>query len=163
MAELAQATPAESDNTKSSSIRFAGSSRNLVPAIALIAAGLTAPVMGLTDVYFADAMATTFVIWGLLFLYMGLLDAYKTYEVTDESLIITSPFRFWNYKKEWDWASVIRMDVKVKQPDARLHAGLQHGTPRPAGHVPQRPDTALQPGPVFGDGTGSFRLVHVDR
>lgn len=122
MADLAQAasTPVESESMTVRSVTFSGSSRNLVPAMALIAAGLAAPVMGLTTVYFAEAMAWTFVIWGLLFLYMGLLDAYKTYEFTDDSLIIRSPFRFWNYKKVWDWANVIRMDVKVKQPDAPL-------------------------------------------
>lgn len=122
MAELAQSasTPAESDNSTVKSIQFTGSARNLVPAIGLLVAGLAAPVMGLTVVYFAEALAWTFVIWGLLFLYMGLLDIYKTYEFTENALIIRSPFRFWNYKKEWDWASVIRMDVKIKQPNARI-------------------------------------------
>ena len=148
MADIAQTAPTsvESGATNGEDIKFSGSSRNLVPAMALIAVGLIAPVMGLTDVFFAEAMAWVFVIWGLLFLYTGLMAIYKTYEMTDDRMIIRDPYRLWNYKKEWDWANVIRMDIKVKKADARAEdAELQIYYAVPGGGEVEREDRDYDP------------------
>ena len=117
MADMAQAAPTTTEVTRT---KFSGSFRNMVPGLALIFAGVAAPMMGLTNVFFAAAMAWVFVIWGLFFVYVALMDVYKTYEITEEALIIRDPFRFWNARKEWDWANIIRADVKVARRSARV-------------------------------------------
>lgn len=114
MAGIAQANPAATD---SQSVKFSGSSRNLVPGLALIAAGGIAPMMGLTEVFFAEALAWVFAIWGVLFVYIGLIDIYETYEITDEALIIKDYFRFWEPTKTWEWDSIVRADVVVSRSD----------------------------------------------
>jgi hypothetical protein len=99
-------------------IKFAGTTSNFVPGVALLFAGMMAFPMGMTDVFFAEATAWTFVAWGALFIYSGLLDMNETYEVTDEALIIRNPWRIWAAKRTWDWARVNRLDVVVKRREA---------------------------------------------
>ena len=117
MAEMAQTAPTA---TELKQTKFSGSFRNMVPGMALIFAGLMAPMMGLTHVFFAEAMAWVFVLWGLFFVYVAMIDVYKSYEITEETMIIRAPFRFWNPKKVWDWANVIRLDIKVERPGERI-------------------------------------------
>ena len=118
MAEMAS-TVADSV-TRFTNIKFEGSFRNFVPGIALLLAGLMAPAMGLTDVYFAGAMAWVFALWGLFFIYVGLIDVYETWELAEESLIIDDPLRFWERRRVWPWADVYQVDVVVERPDARI-------------------------------------------
>ena len=73
--------------------------------------------MNMTDVFFAEAIAWTFVIWGALLIYVGLLELNETYEVTDDALIIRNPMRPWAPKKTFDWARVNRLDVVVKRAE----------------------------------------------
>ena len=118
MADVAEAatTPAEA----SESIKFGGTSRNLVPGMAMLLAGAIAFFMGMTDVFFAEAMAWVFIIWGLLLIYAGLIDIYETFEVTDEGLVIRDVMRPWNSRKEWDWSHISRLEVVVRRKDRRL-------------------------------------------
>ena len=67
---------------------YTGSSNNLVPGVALLFGGILAFSMGMTDVFFAEATAWTFAIWGVLMIYSGLLEINETYEVTDDALIV---------------------------------------------------------------------------
>ena len=110
--------------TQSLPKKFSGSNRNLIPGLALIVAGLIAPVMGLTDVYFAGALAWVFVIWGALLVFVDLMDIYESYEVTDDALIIKDNYRFWEPKKVWAWDRIIRVDVVVNRADGG-HEGAQ--------------------------------------
>jgi hypothetical protein len=108
------AKPAEKER-----LIFRGSERNLVPGMGMLFAAVLAFSMGMTDVFFAEATAWTFAIWGALLIYMGLLDATQSYEVTDDALIILNPARPWGARKEWHWGNIRRMDIVVKRPDER--------------------------------------------
>lgn len=103
----------------STSIIYTGSSNNLVPGAALLFAGVMAFSMGMTDVYFAEAMAWTFAIWGVLLIYLGLLEINETYEVTDDALIVRNVMRPWAPRKTFDWPRVTRLDIVVKRAEAR--------------------------------------------
>lgn len=92
---------------------------NLVPGVALLFAGIMAFTMGMTDVFFAEAIAWTFAIWGVLLIYAGMLDAYETYTVTDEALLIRNPLRFWVGDRTWHWGNINRMDIIVKREEPR--------------------------------------------
>lgn len=116
---VAPVAPAPEVTIPQTPVVYTGSPNNLVPGMALLISGLLAFTMHMTDVYFAEAMAWTFVIWGLLLIYIGLLDLYETYEVTDEALIVRNPMRPWAPKKTFDWARVNRLDVVVKRTDAQ--------------------------------------------
>jgi hypothetical protein len=112
---VAPVAPAPEVTIPNSPMIYTGSPNNLVPGIALLIGGLLAFTMNMTDVYFAEAIAWTFVIWGVLLIYIGLLDLYETYEVTDEALIVRNPMRPWAPKKTFDWGRVTRLDVVVKR------------------------------------------------
>jgi hypothetical protein len=88
---------------------------------AMIFAGILAFVMGMTHVFFAEALAWTFVIWGALFLLFDLVDYLETWTVTDAGLEINSPVRFWAPKISWTWENINRIEVQVKRndPDAK--------------------------------------------
>ena len=94
---------------------FSGTQRNFATGFAMFAAAALAFTMNLTDVFFAEAIAWTFILWGALFLYIGLMDLYQTYEVTDEALIIHNPMRPWAATKVFDWGHLYRLDVLVKR------------------------------------------------
>jgi hypothetical protein len=98
---------------------FRGTSRNLVPGAAFLFAGVMAFAMGMTDVFFAEAIAWTFAIWGVLLIYSGLFDVYNSYAVTDTALVNRNPMRPWRATKVWDWEHINRLDVVVKRPDGR--------------------------------------------
>jgi hypothetical protein len=98
---------------------YTGTSNNLMPGAALLFAGVLAFPMGMTDVFFAEATAWTFAIWGLLLIYVGLLEINETYEVTDDALIVRNVMRPWAPRKTFDWPRVTRLDVVVKRAEAR--------------------------------------------
>jgi len=75
--------------------------------------------MNMTNVFFAEAIAWVFAIWGILMIYSGLLDIYETYEVTDQALIIRNAMRPWAPKKTFDWGRVTRLDVVVKRAEGK--------------------------------------------
>lgn len=118
MADVAE-IPTPASQTPETAVVFRGSPRNMIIGITLLAAGLMAFVMGMTEVFFAEAMAWVFVIWGALFLLNDLLDTYKTWSVTGQALVIHSPIVFWT-RKVWDWNHINRMDVIVKRPDPKI-------------------------------------------
>lgn len=120
MADAASAmTPAVGDQPTPQTIEFHGSPRNMIPGAALLFAGIMAFPMGMTDVFFAEAIAWTFAAWGLLLIYSGLLDIYNTYIVTDDALLIKNPMRFWETSKTWHWGNINRLDIIVKRPEAK--------------------------------------------
>jgi hypothetical protein len=104
------------------------------------------PCMNLTDVFFAEATAWTFVLWGLLFLYIGLMDLYQTYEVTDEALIIRNPMRPWAATKVFDWPHIHRLDIKVKRSEAEFEDAELQVYYTPEGEITiEREDRAYNP------------------
>ena len=117
MTEVA-ATNAAETQTDSDPIIFQGSPQNISVAIAMFATAALAFSMSLTDVYFAEATAWTFVIWGALLLFNNLLEVYQSYEVTAESLIVRNPVRFLQAAKVWNWENIQRLEVTVKRTDA---------------------------------------------
>jgi hypothetical protein len=131
----APTTPAPEVTMPQSPMIYTGSSNNLVPGMALLFGGLMAFSMGMTDVYFAEATAWTFVIWGALLIYSGLLDIYETYEVTDEALIVRNVMRPWAPRKTFDWLRVTRLDVKVNRAEGRDEDVTMHVYYQPEGEL----------------------------
>lgn len=132
MADVAQVA---NQSTEFKSIRFDGSARNFVPGIGLVFAGLMAPAMGLTDVYFAEAMAWVFALWGFFFIYLALVDVYEKWEVTDENLQIKDALRFWERDRVWGWSEISRMDVVVERKDRSLDEAEIRVYYTPAGEI----------------------------
>jgi hypothetical protein len=102
------------------SIAFRGSPRNMAVGITMLLAGILAFVMGMTDVFFAEAMAWVFIIWGALFLFGDLLDYLAVWRVTDNALVMRSPSRIWRRSKVWEWENVHRLDLVVKRIDPKV-------------------------------------------
>lgn len=98
---------------------YSGSSNNLVPGGALLFGGILAFSMGMTDVFFAEAIAWVFAVWGALLIYSGLLQINETYIVTDDALVIRNVMRPWALQKTFDWGRVNRFDVVVKRAEAQ--------------------------------------------
>ena len=133
-------TPAESPMV------YTGSSNNLVPGIALLFGGMLAFAMGMTDVYFAEATAWTFAIWGALLIYSGLLEINETYEVTEDALIIRNVMRPWALQKTFDWGRVTRLDVVVNRTEGKDDDVLMHVYYQPAGELAnERRDRVYNP------------------
>lgn len=144
MADAAMTT-AETQ-TDSDRIIFHGSSKNMAVAVAMFGTAALAFSMALTDVYFAEAMAWTFVIWGALLLYGNLIDVYQAYEVTDEALIVRNPVRFLQATKVWKWDNINRMDVVVKRLDPEYRdAIIQIHYQEPNELVIEREDRVYDP------------------
>ncbi len=101
-------------------IVFRSKPRNMAVGVALVLGGAIAFTMGMTDVFFAEAMAWVAVLWGALFLFSDIIEMLKTYTVTDKALIVRSPGRFWTPLKVWEWGNISRMDVLVKRLDAHI-------------------------------------------
>lgn len=140
-------TPAADIMPQQSSLIFTGSSNNLVPGVALLFAGILAFSMGMTDVFFAEAIAWTFAIWGALLIYTGLIDIYETYEVTDEALIVRNVMRPWAPRKTFDWPRVTRLDVVVKRADGEDEDVIMQVYYQPEGELAQeRRDRIYHPG-----------------
>jgi hypothetical protein len=114
---------------------YTGSSNNLVPGAALLFAGILAFTMNMTDVFFAEAMAWTFAIWGALLIYSGLLELNETYEITDEALVIRNAMRPWAPRKTFGWARVNRLDVVVKRAEGEDDDVTMHVYYQPEGEL----------------------------
>lgn len=125
---------------------FTGTQRNLAVGVAMLAASVLAFSMKLTDVFFAEATAWTFALWGALFIYIGLMDIYQTYEVTDAGLIIRNPMRPWAATKLFDWPHLYRMDIVVKRADAQYEDAEIQVYYTPEGEIAiEREDRAYDP------------------
>lgn len=128
MADVAQTTVSnvaeatEQDN----SLVFSGTQRNLAVGISLLLGGAMAFTMGMTDVYFARAVAWTFVAWGLLFIYNNLIEVYQTYKVTDDALIVDTPWRPVERHNVFDWKHLNRVDVIVKRNEPKAEDIMMH-------------------------------------
>ena len=103
---------------ESDKIVFHGSAKNMAVAVTMFVTASLAFSMALTDVFFANATAWTFVIWGALLIFGNLIDIYQTYEVTDEALIVRNPVRFLQATKVWNWDNINRMDVVINRAEA---------------------------------------------
>lgn len=105
---------------------FKGKPKSMSAAVAVMVAGILTFSMGMNTVFFVEAMAWTFIIWGGLLFYGHLIDMSTTYEVTDEALIVRSPLRFWSFGRSMGWSFIKRMNVVVERAEAtEVDAGLQ--------------------------------------
>lgn len=143
MAETAETiTPQTVQHT----FAYEGTPRNMAVGFAMFAAAVLAFSMNLTDVFFARATAWTFVLWGALFLYIGLMDIYQTYEVSEQGLTIRNPMRPWTAVKFYDWAHLHRLDIVVKRVDAQIDdAVMQFYYTAPGEIALEREDRAYHP------------------
>jgi hypothetical protein len=145
MAEVAQ-QPAVAHTQDQERIVFRGSQRNMAVGVGMIVAGGLAFTMGLTDVFFAEAMAWVFVIWGALFLFSDVLDVLKTWAVGPEALEIRSPGRWWSPNKMWGWGEISRLDIIVKRAEARMQdVEMQVYYTAPGDSALEREDRAYSP------------------
>ena len=125
-AEMAELATAESEAAlpetviAAEPIIFGGTTRNLVPGMAMLIGAILAFMMGMTDVFFAEAMAWTIAIWGALLIFAGLIDIYETYEVTEDALVIRNAMRPWSKGKTWAWADINRLEVITRRKDWKL-------------------------------------------
>lgn len=129
-----------------SAITFHGAPHNMVVGITFIMAGASAFVMGMTDVFFARAMAWIFVIWGVLFLLYDLLDWARSWTVTDEGLRIGIVTPLWKPHTLWEWANINRLDLVVKRYEPKPQdVVMQVYFTAPGDTVLYREDRVLSP------------------
>jgi hypothetical protein len=125
---------------------FGGETRNMAMGIAMLGAGAGAFVLGLTDTFFAEAIAITFIFWGLFFLYTDLLLSTRRFTVSDEGLKIEVPMRLWSRSRVWAWADISRLDVVTYQRDVDLsNAMLQVHHQYPGEIALEREDRNFDP------------------
>jgi hypothetical protein len=122
MADATETTTivAEQAAPRRNAIVFGGETRNMAMGIAMLGGGIAAFIAGLTHTFFAEAMAWTFIAWGLLFLYGDLLLATRQFIVTDDGLEVKIPFRFWSRDKAWAWKDIFRMDIVIDRRNTRV-------------------------------------------
>ncbi len=99
-------------------VRFRGRPKSMVSAAALLIAGTLTFTMGIDRLFFVEAIAWTFLIWGALLLYGHVIDIGTVYEVSDEGFVIRSPLRFWAIARKWEWGNMTRLDVVVRRREA---------------------------------------------
>lgn len=120
------ATLTEQAAPQRNAIVFGGETRNMAMGIAMLGAGTAAFFSGLTHTFFAQAIAWTFIAWGVFFLYGDLLLATRRFIVTDDGLEIKIPFRFWTRDKVWAWQDINRMDIVIDRRNTHAKdCGLQ--------------------------------------
>ncbi len=141
MAESLQAGKAQE------SVIFKGKSKSIVSATALLIAGILTFTMGINRLFFVEAIAWTFLIWGALLLYGHLIDMGTIYEVSENGLEIRSPLRFWALARKWDWGHITRIDLVVGKMEANeMDVVMQvHYTPE-GSTVLYREDMPYYPG-----------------
>ena len=98
-------------------LHFSGFRRNVVAAVGLIVGGGMAFTMNLTNTFFAEATAWTFLAWGGLLLFTNLLEMFELFIVREDALVISSPFRLWARRKVWLWSNIERVDIWVRRFD----------------------------------------------
>ncbi len=99
-------------------LTFRGRPKSMVSAAALLIAGVLTFTLGINRLYFVEAIAWTFLIWGALLLYGHLIEIGTVYEVSEDGLAIKSPLRFWAHSRSWDWGHMTRMEVVVGRREA---------------------------------------------
>jgi hypothetical protein len=100
------------------SVIFKGRPKSIVSAVALLIAGILTFTMSIDRLFFVEAIAWTFLIWGALLLYGHLIDIGTVYEVSESGLEIRSPLRFWAFSRRWDWGHITHLDVVVGTVEA---------------------------------------------
>jgi hypothetical protein len=139
---IAQATAPKQEE----GLVFGGETRNMAMGIAMLGAGAGAFVAGLTHTFFAEAIAITFIFWGLFFLYTDLLLSTRRFTVSDEGLKIDVPMRMWSRSRMWAWADINRLDVITYQRDVDLaNAMLQVHHQYPGEIALEREDRNFDP------------------
>jgi hypothetical protein len=125
---------------------FGGETRNMAMGIAMAAAGAAAFVLGLTTTFFAQAIAITFIFWGLFFIYTDLLLSTRSYTVRDDGLEIDVPMRPWSRRRTWAWKDVNRLDVVTYRRDINQeHSNLQVHHQYPTEIALEREDRNFDP------------------
>lgn len=97
---------------------FRGKPKSMGAAIAVTVAGILTFSMGMNRVFFVEATAWTFIVWGALLLYGHIIDYSTTYEVSEEGLTVRSPLRFWSLGRKMEWGNIKRMNVVVGRVEA---------------------------------------------
>jgi|GEM_PF-495459 len=97
---------------------FSPATKNPAMGLAMTLGGMLAFTMGM-HTFFQIAMAWTFVIWGLLLIFVSVLNIYQKFEANDQGLSIRNPLRFWSLNKFWDWSTISRIDVMSSRRDTR--------------------------------------------
>jgi hypothetical protein len=107
-----------------SEIIFGGEKRNMAVGIAMFGAGFGAYITGLTHSFFAQAIATTFILWGILLLYNDLLLTTRRLTITDAGLKIDVPMRLWSRSRLWEWKDISRLDVVTYSRDIDIENSM---------------------------------------
>lgn len=127
-------------------VTFRGLQKNPSVGIAILLAGVMSFAMGVTNTFFAEASAWTFVIWGLLLLFSNLLDNYQTYLLDNDGIKITNPVRFWYRNKQWSWEDIYRLDILVGRRDTKPEHADMHIYHELSGEIiKDREDRKLDP------------------
>ncbi len=113
MADSIETTLAEPAAPTRNAIVFGGETRNMAMGIAMFGGGVAAFIASITHTFFAEALAWTFIAWGAVFLCGDLLLATRRFIVTDETMEVKIPFRFWSRGKVWAWKDIYRLDVVI--------------------------------------------------
>ena len=117
------------NTTGTEPIRFPGFKRNVAASVGMILGGGMAFSMGLTDSFFATAIAWSFVTWGVLLLFTNLIEGNETFIVSEEGLSVHNPFRLWAMHKHWSWDKIERVDIWVRRFDPtyeNVHLQVYH-------------------------------------
>lgn len=132
--------------TAKDEIVFSGESRNMAMGIAMLGAGVGAFVAGLTHTFFAQAIAITFILWGVLFLYNDLLLQTRRFTITDQGLKIDVPMRLWSRSRLWEWKDVSRLDVITYKRDIDVeNSTIQIHHQYPGEIALEREDRSFEP------------------
>ena len=104
---------------------FGGEKRNMAMGIAMFGAGAAAFISGLTDTFFAEAIAWTFMLWGIFFIYGDLLLTTRRFEVREDGLTpqkslppVEPP------KRVRAWQDINRMDIVMQRRDLKSRRRL---------------------------------------
>jgi hypothetical protein len=125
---------------------FRSKPKPIVAALALLIAGALTFSMGITHIFFVEAMAWTFAIWGALLMFNHLVDYTTRYEATEESFIIRTPLVLWRPRRVWQWKNINRMNVVVERTEARPEdVILQIYHTAPGSPVLDREDVVFNP------------------
>ena len=127
-------------------IVFHGTPKNMVIGTTMLLAGASAFMMGMTDVFFAEAFAWVFVIWGALFLLGDIVDWNRNWVVRDEGLKIGIAWPFVDRRDTWDWENISRLDLVVKRYEPKPQdVMMQVYYTAPGDSVLAREDRTLSP------------------
>jgi hypothetical protein len=125
---------------------FRGVRRNMAMGVVMMAAGVAAFIAGLTHTFFAGAIAWTFILWGLFFLWGDLLETTRSFKLTPEGLTIDMPLRLWSRHKTWAWQDISRFTILIRRRDNQpedVRMQVYHQYPNEL--ALDREDTTYQP------------------